>query len=226
VAAAGIHKTCNDLRLLANLGEIREPIEKSQIGSSAMAYKRNPMRCERATGLARFVISMTQNAYDTAATQWLERTLDDSSNRRLSLPESFMALDGALDIMGNVTDGLVVIEGMTKSNLDRELPFLASEDLMLAATRAGADRQDAHEVVRRHARDVAQQMESGTGGNDLLDRLQADPLFAGVELDGFSSAERFVGRAPEQVDQFIEATVAPIRARYAGKLGTTADLSV
>ena len=226
VAAAGIHKTCNDLRLLANLGEIREPIEKSQIGSSAMAYKRNPMRCERATGLARFVISMTQNAYDTAATQWLERTLDDSSNRRLSLPESFMALDGALDIMGNVTEGLVVIEGITKSNLDRELPFLASEDLMLAATRAGADRQDAHEVVRRHARDVAQQMESGAGGNDLLDRLQADPLFAGVELGGFSSAERFVGRAPEQVDQFIEATVAPIRARYAGKLGTTADLSV
>lgn len=226
VAASAIHKTCNDLRLLANLGEIREPIEKSQIGSSAMAYKRNPMRCERATGLARFVISMTQNAYDTAATQWLERTLDDSSNRRLSLPESFMAMDGALDIMGNVTDGLVVIEGIIGANLDRELPFLASEDLMLAATRAGADRQEAHEVVRTHSREVARQIEAGAGGNDLLERLQQEPLFAGVELGAFMSAERFTGRAPEQVDHFIETVVTPIRSRYAGKLGATAELSV
>jgi adenylosuccinate lyase len=120
----------------------------------------------------------------------------------------------------------VVIGGVIKLNLDRELPFLASEDLMLAATRAGADRQEAHEVVRRHSRDVAEQMDSGAGGNDLLDRLQADPLFAGVELAAFTSAERFVGRAPEQVDQFIESTIAPIRARYAGKLGTTAELDV
>ncbi|MCH2144597.1 MAG: adenylosuccinate lyase [Phycisphaerales bacterium] len=226
LVAAGIHKTCNDLRLLANLGEIREPIESKQIGSSAMAYKRNPMRCERATGLSRFVMSMMQNAYDTAATQWMERTLDDSSNRRLSLPESFLALDGALDIMGNVTSGLVVLEGTIKANLDRELPFLATEDLMLAASRAGADRQEAHEVVRRHARDVVERMASGSVENDLLARLQKDPLFEGVELASFEDASRFIGRAPEQVDAFIEDVVAPIRARFAGKLPSSAELTV
>jgi adenylosuccinate lyase len=226
LTATAVHKTCNDLRLLANLGEIREPIESNQIGSSAMAYKRNPMRCERATGLSRFVMSMSQNAFDTAATQWMERTLDDSSNRRLSLPESFLALDGALDIMGNVTNGLVVLEGPIKANLDRELPFLASEDLMLAATRAGADRQEVHEVVRRHSRVVAEQMAEGTGGNDLIARLQDEALFAGVELDTFEDAERFVGRAPEQVDAFLDSVIAPIRARYVGKLPKSAELAV
>lgn len=226
IAATAVHKTCNDLRLLANLGEIREPIESNQIGSSAMAYKRNPMRCERATGLARFVISMTQNAFDTAATQWLERTLDDSSNRRLTLPESFLALDCALDIMGNVTAGLEVHEVTIQANLARELPFLASEDLMLAATRAGADRQQAHEVVRKHAREVAEQLAAGAGSNDLLARLQDEPLFKDVQLASFESAERFTGRAPEQVDRFIETVLTPIRRRYDAKLPNSIELSV
>ena len=226
VVAAGIHKTCNDIRLLANLREIEEPIEESQIGSSAMAYKRNPMRCERATGLARFVMSLSQNALDTASTQWLERTLDDSSNRRLSLPESFLALDGALDIMANVTKGLVVNEVHVTANLGRELPFMASEDLLLAAARAGGDRQELHEVIRRHARDVAEELAGGATRNDLLDRLRREPLFEGVEIEAFEDASRFVGRAPEQVVRFIEAVVAPIRSQYRQKLPVSPELSV
>ena len=224
--ATAIHKTCNDIRLLANLRELQEPIEKSQIGSSAMAYKRNPMRCERATGLSRFVISLWQNGVDTAATQWLERTLDDSSNRRMSLPESFLALDNALDIMGNVTDGIVVNEAIITANLARELPFMATEDLMLAAARAGADRQEAHEVIRTVSREVAAELAGGSMKNDLLERLAREPLFAAVPLSEFEDASRFVGRAPEQVDGFIQAVVAPIRARYRAAFPQKAELSV
>jgi len=226
IVAAGIHKTCNDIRLLANLREMQEPIAKSQVGSSAMAYKRNPMRCERASGLSRFVMSLSHNALDTAATQWMERTLDDSSNRRLSLPESFLALDGALDIMGNVTNGLVVNEAQVRVNLQRELPFLASEDLMLAAARAGGDRQELHEVVRKHSREVAEAMADGESRNDLFDRLRKEPLFAAIAIDDFEDAGRLVGRAPEQVDRFIEAVVTPIRRAYGQKLPKSAELSV
>ncbi|HAW96108.1 MAG TPA: adenylosuccinate lyase, partial [Phycisphaerales bacterium] len=226
LTATAIHKTCNDIRLLANLRELQEPIETSQIGSSAMAYKRNPMRCERATGLSRFVISLWQNGVDTAATQWLERTLDDSSNRRMSLPESFLALDNALDIMGNVTDGIVVNEAIVTANLARELPFMATEDLMLAAARAGADRQEAHEVIRTISREVAAELAEGSMQNDLLERLAGDPLFAEVELSAFEDASRFVGRAPEQVDAFIHEVVHPIRAKYRASFPQKAELSV
>ena len=226
LTATAIHKTCNDIRLLANLRELQEPIEKSQIGSSAMAYKRNPMRCERATGLSRFVISLWQNGVDTAATQWLERTLDDSSNRRMSLPESFLALDNALDIMGNVTDGIVVNEAIVTANLARELPFMATEDLMLAAARAGADRQEAHEVIRTVSREVAAELAGGSMKNDLLERLAGEPLFAAVSLSEFEDASRFVGRAPEQVDGFIQAVVTPIRERYRASFPQKAELSV
>lgn len=226
IVAAGIHKTCNDIRLLANLREIQEPIESSQVGSSAMAYKRNPMRCERASGLARFVMSLSHNALDTAATQWLERTLDDSSNRRLSLPETFLALDGALDIMGNVTNGLVVNEAMVCANLKRDLPFLASEDLMLAATRTGQDRQELHEVVRRHSREVAAHLAEGNTDNDLFERLSKEPMFADVEVEAFEDASRLVGRAPEQADRFVETIVTPIRMRYREKLPNSPELSV
>ena len=226
LTATAIHKTCNDIRLLANLRELQEPIEKSQIGSSAMAYKRNPMRCERATGLSRFVISLWQNGVDTAATQWLERTLDDSSNRRMSLPESFLALDNALDIMGNVTDGIVVNEAIVNANLARELPFMATEDLMLAAARAGADRQEAHEVIRTVSREVAAELAQGALHNDLLERLAKEPLFAEVSLSEFEEASRFVGRAPEQVDGFIKEVVEPIRAKYRSSFPQKAELSV
>lgn len=226
ICAVAVHKTCNDLRLLANLREIQEPIEPSQIGSSAMAYKRNPMRCERATGLARFVMSLSQNAFETAATQWLERTLDDSANRRLSLPESFLALDGALEIMLNVTDGLVVNDAMIRANLDRELPFLATEDIMLAAARAGADRQDAHELIRIHSNTVATALAKGSPHNDLIERLQGEELFAGVEFQALLAPERFTGRAEEQVELFNKEVVEPIRKRFTGKLPEATALKV
>ncbi|MBL9141629.1 MAG: adenylosuccinate lyase [Phycisphaerae bacterium] len=226
IAAAAIHKCCNDVRLLANLKELEEPFEKDQIGSSAMAYKRNPMRCERATGLARFVMNLQHNALDTAATQWLERTLDDSSNRRLTLPEAFLALDGALDIMANVLGGLVVYPAKVKAHLMAELPFMASEDLLLAAARRGADRQEAHEVIRRHSQAAAHAVKSEGKANDLLDRLRQEPIFAGLDLNAALDPAKFIGRAPHQVDQFVRDVVGPIRAAYAASLKAEPTLRV
>ncbi|MFO0828248.1 MAG: adenylosuccinate lyase [Phycisphaerales bacterium] len=226
VAACAVHKTCNDLRLLANLKEVEEPFEEEQIGSSAMPYKRNPMRCERATGLARFVISIAQNAYDTAATQWLERTLDDSANRRLSLPESFLALDGALDVMANVCGGLVVNERMVAAHLDAELPFMLSEDLMLAAVRAGADRQEAHERIRVHSLAAGHAVKREGKPNDLLDRLAGDPFFAKVDVRAVCDAGGATGRSAEHVDRFTRDVVDPIRRRYGEALKDDAELRV
>ena len=226
VAAAAIHKCCNDLRLLANLKEVEEPFEKDQIGSSAMAYKRNPMRCERATGLARFVMNLSGNALDTAATQWFERTLDDSANRRLSLPEAFLALDGALDIMANVLGGLVVHQATVRAHLDAELPFMASEDILLAATKRGADRQEAHEVIRRHSQAAAHAVKSEGKPNDLLARLRTEPMFAGMDLETLLDASAYIGRAPAQVDAFIANVVEPVRARYRQALGEEPSLRV
>jgi len=213
VTAAAIHKCCNDLRLLANLREIEEPFGRDQIGSSAMAYKRNPMRCERATGLARFVMTMAQSPLATASTQWMERTLDDSSNRRLSLPEPFLALDGALDLMRDVVGGLVVNERVIAANLRSELPFLATENLLMAAVRAGADRQDAHEVIRRHSMAAAARVKEGES-NDLVDRLAAEPIFTGIDLGATLDPANFIGRAAEQVDRFVKNVVEPIGARW------------
>ena len=215
VTAAALHRLCTDLRLLANRKEIEEPFERSQIGSSAMPYKRNPMRCERATGLSRFVMNLPPNALQTAANQWMERTLDDSANRRLVLPEAFLALDGALDIMHNVCGGLVVYEATIRANLMAELPFMASENLMMAAVTRGADRQAAHEVIRAHAQQAAERVKRDGAKNDLLDRLRGEAMFDGVDLDAVMDPSAYIGRAPEQVDGFIREVVAPIRARYA-----------
>ena len=221
--ASVIHKVCNDVRLLCNRKELDEPFADAQIGSSAMPYKRNPMRCERATGLARFVMNLAPNALDTAATQWLERTLDDSANRRLSLPESFLALDGCLDLLHNVAGGLVVHGATVRANLLAELPFLATENLMMAAVRLGRDRQEVHEAIRRHAQAAGARVKDEGQPNDLLDRLRDEPLLAGVDLDAGLDPARYVGLAPRQVDVFLETIAGPIRARYAGRLAPPSE---
>ncbi len=223
LAAAAIHKWATDVRLLAGFGELAEPIEPDQVGSSAMAYKRNPMRCERACGLARFVMGLPATALQTAATQWLERSLDDSSVRRLMIPEAFLALDGALDLAANVADGLEAIESAIAARLEQELPFLATETLLMAAVSRGADRQEAHEVIRQHSRDVQAAMREG-GPCDLLERLAKEPMFDG--LLGSIDAVDFAGRSAEQVDRFLAEIVEPIRSRYAGRLGDRPHLRV
>ncbi|MBC22370.1 MAG: adenylosuccinate lyase [Phycisphaerae bacterium] len=225
ITAAAIHKMCNDLRLLSNRREIEEPFEQDQIGSSAMAYKRNPMRCERATGLSRFVMSLVQNPLDTAATQWFERTLDDSSNRRLSLPESMLALDGALDIMINVTSGLVVYPKVIQQHLAAELPFMATENILMEAAKLGVDRQEGHEAIRQHSHEAATRIKSGLD-NDLVERLKSDPLFKDVPIDELMDPASHVGLAAEQVDQFTLDVVEPIRLRYKGQLDDQEELNV
>ncbi|MBC8203002.1 MAG: adenylosuccinate lyase [Planctomycetes bacterium] len=224
--AATAHKFATDLRLLANRGELEEPFEKKQIGSSAMAYKRNPMRCERICALARFVMNMPPNALQTAAVQWMERTLDDSANRRLVLPEAFLALDGMLDVLNNVARGLIVHEARVAKNLQQEMPFLATERLMMEAVAAGSDRQDAHEVVRGHAIDVARKIKEEGAENDLLERLAQEPMFASLDLSCMTDPIAFVGRAPAQVDQFIATVVDPIRANYNAKKPESVELRV
>ncbi|MGP1309717.1 MAG: adenylosuccinate lyase [Phycisphaerales bacterium] len=225
--AAVIHKICNDVRLMASRKELDEPFGESQIGSSAMPYKRNPMRCERATALSRFVINMAGNAHDTAATQWLERTLDDSANRRLSLAESFLAIDGALDLMHNVGAGFDVHEATIRANLMAELPFMATENLMMEAVNAhGRDRQEVHEAIRRHAQAAGARVKNEGKPNDLIDRLRAEPLLQGVDLDAALDPSLYVGLAPEQVDDFLTRCVAPIRARYEGRLAPPPEPNV
>ncbi|MEM6458907.1 MAG: adenylosuccinate lyase [Planctomycetota bacterium] len=226
--AASAQKCATDIRLLANRKELEEPFEQNQIGSSAMAYKRNPMRSERICGLAKFVIGLTQVPFTTAAEQWFERTLDDSSVRRLSLPEPFLALDGVLDLLVNVAAGLVVYEKTITNNLAAELPFMATENLLMAAVEAGGDRQELHEVIRGHSQAAAQRVKAEGLPNDLLDRLRDDPHFRGrgVDLDAVLDPTSFVGRAPEQVDAFVAEVVEPIRQRYADRLTHDPSLSV
>jgi len=226
VAAAAAHKCATDIRLLSNRKEIEEPFGKHQVGSSAMAYKRNPMRCERICGMARFVMSLAQNPLNTAALQWFERTLDDSSNRRLVLPEAFLALDGVLEIMHNVASGLVVYEKTIRANLMAELPFMATENILMAAVQQGADRQEAHELIRQHSQAAAHAVKSEGLPNDLLQRLRGEPMFADIDLDAVLNPMAYVGRAPEQVDRFIADIVEPIRREYADALGDAAELKV
>jgi adenylosuccinate lyase len=224
--AASVHKFCNDIRLLAGMKQIEEPFEEEQVGSSAMAYKRNPMRCERATGLARFAISLVQSPLQTAAEQWFERTLDDSSNKRLSLPEIFLTIDGCLQIVNNVSRGLVVYPKTIAAAVSAELPFMATEEILMAAVRAGGDRQKLHETIRRHSQAAAARVKQEGAANDLLDRLSREPEFSKINLDNVLNPSQFVGRAPVQVEQFVKEVVEPIRKRYAKQLGNRSELKV
>ncbi|MDZ4783741.1 MAG: adenylosuccinate lyase [Planctomycetia bacterium] len=224
--AQSAHKATNDLRLLQSRKEIEEPFEQEQIGSSAMAYKRNPMRSERIAGLSRFVISLESSAAQTAATQWLERTLDDSANRRLTLPQAFLATDALLTLYQNVASGFVVYPKVIEKHLREELPFMATENILMAAVAAGGDRQDLHERIRRHSLAAAAVVKQQGGENDLLERLRTDAAFALVNFDDTIDPLRFVGRAPEQVDEFLAEIVAPILKRYAQRTKTSAELRV
>ena len=224
--AQSAHKMATDLRLLAHRKEVEEPLEEEQIGSSAMAYKRNPMRSERVCSLARFVVSLETAAAVTAATQWLERTLDDSAARRLVLPQAFLAIDAVLILYQNVAEGLAVYPQVIARNLEAELPFMATENILMAAVAAGGDRQELHERIRRHSQAAAAMVKQQGAPNDLLERLAADPAFAQVDLDAALDPAKFVGRAPEQVDEFLAEVIAPIRAKYGGVSGPSAEVHV
>lgn len=217
------HKFGSDLRLLQAWKEIEEPKEDKQIGSSAMAYKRNPMRAERMCALSRFAISLADNGDQTAAVQWMERTLDDSANRRLSLPQSFLAIDAVLILYRNIAEGFVVYPKVVERRLAEELPFMATEEILMAGVQAGGDRQDLHERVRVHSVEAARQVKELGLQNDLLQRLQTDPGFAKVDLTGALDASRFIGRSPEQVDEFVAEVVEPIRQRYPELLSGAAE---
>ncbi|MBN2511334.1 MAG: adenylosuccinate lyase [Sedimentisphaerales bacterium] len=224
--AQSAHKMCNDIRLLANLKELEEPFEKSQIGSSAMAYKRNPMRCERVTGLSRLVLSLATSPAMTASEQWLERTLDDSSNRRVTLAEAFLATDGILEILINIASGLVVYPKVIAAHVMAELPFMATEEILMEGVKAGGNRQDLHERIRVHSHDAAAQVKMHGKENDLIARLQADPAFAKVNLRAALDPKRYIGRAPQQVDEFLAAAVAPVRRKYKQQLNKKVELKV
>jgi adenylosuccinate lyase len=224
--AQSAHKLCNDLRLLANLKEMEEPFEKSQVGSSAMAYKRNPMRCERVTGLGRFVLSLASSPPMTAGEQWFERTLDDSSNRRIVIPEAFLAVDGILEILINVVDGLVVYPKVIAAHVAAELPFMATEDILMNAVKAGGNRQDVHEKIRQHSQAAAMQVKQLGRKNDLIERLKSDPALAMLDFEKVLNPRSCVGRAPQQVDEFIAEIVTPIRRKYRRELNRKVELKV
>jgi adenylosuccinate lyase len=224
--AASVHRFCNDVRLLAGMKQLEEPFEEEQVGSSAMAYKRNPMRCERATGLARFIISLASSPLQTAAEQWFERTLDDSSNKRLSIPEAFLALDGCLQIVINVARGLVVYPKTIDAAVASELPFMATEEILMAGVRGGGDRQALHESIRRHSLAAAEQVKMHGKSNDLIERLKSDSAFAKVNLAAVLDPKQFVGRAPQQTEAFVREVVEPIRQRYGKVIGQSVTLKV
>jgi len=224
--AQSAHKMCNDIRLLANLKEIEEPFEKSQIGSSAMAYKRNPMRCERITALSRLVLSLASNPAMTASEQWLERTLDDSANRRVAVPEAFLAVDGILQILINVLDGLVVYPKVIAARVAAELPFMASENILMAVVKAGGNRQELHEKIRLHSQAAAAQVKKFGRPNDLINRLKADVAFSKIDFEKVLDQKKYVGRAPQQVDEFIRGTVTPLCRKYRKELNRNVELNV
>ncbi|MCI8559502.1 MAG: adenylosuccinate lyase [Lachnospiraceae bacterium] len=226
--AASAHKMSNDIRLLQHLKEVEEPFEKSQIGSSAMAYKRNPMRSERIASLARYVMADALNPAITSATQWFERTLDDSANKRLSVPEGFLAVDGILDLCLNVVDGLVVYPKVIEKRLMSELPFMATENIMMDAVKAGGDRQELHERIRELSMEAGKNVKVNGGENNLLELIAADPAFnlSLEDLKKTMEPARYVGRAKEQVDAFLGQVVQPILDEYNELLGVKAEINV
>ena len=224
--AESAHRFGSDLRLLAHEREVEEPFEAEQIGSSAMAYKRNPMRAERMCSIARFAMALPAAASQTAATQWLERTLDDSAVRRMVLPQAFLAVDALLTLYLNVVPGLVVNAPVIARHVASELPFMATENLMMAAVQQGGDRQDLHEAIRTHSLAAAARIKQGDGLNDLTDRIAADLHFQGIDLTKVLDPRQFVGRSPEQVDAFLSQEIEPIRRRYPEKLGQRRDVHV
>ena len=226
--AASAHKMSNDIRLLQHLKEVEEPFEKSQIGSSAMAYKRNPMRSERIASLSRYVMVDALNPAITSATQWFERTLYDSANKRLSIPEGFLAIDGILDLCLNVVDGLVVYPKVIEKHMMAELPFMATENIMMDAVKAGGDRQELHERIRELSMEAGRTVKVEGKDNDLLERIAADPAFNLTieELRKSMEPSRYVGRAKEQTVTFIEKTVQPVLDAHKDMLGMTAEINV
>ena len=226
--AASAHKMSNDIRLLQHLKEVEEPFEKSQIGSSAMAYKRNPMRSERIASLSRYVMVDALNPAITSATQWFERTLDDSANKRLSIPEGFLAIDGILDLCLNVVDGLVVYPKVIEKHMMAELPFMATENIMMDAVKAGGDRQELHERIRELSMEAGRTVKVEGKDKDLLERIAADPAFNLTieELQKSMEPSRYVGRAKEQTTAFITKTVQPVLDAHKEMLGMTAEINV
>lgn len=223
--AQSAYKMAGDIRLLANLKEVEEPFEKSQVGSSAMAYKRNPMRSERVCSLARYLMNLPLNCAQTHSVQWFERTLDDSANRRITLPEAFLAADVILSLLANITDGIQVYPKVIHSRIMAELPFMATENIIMEAVKAGGDRQDIHEAIRVHSQAAARVVKAEGGSNDLIARLKGDPLFANVagKLDAILKPESFTGRASQQVSDYLENVVNPALERLAGKIAAETE---
>jgi adenylosuccinate lyase len=220
------HKFGTDLRLLAHRQELDEPFEAQQVGSSAMPYKRNPMRAERMCSLARFISTLTVSAAQTAATQWLERTLDDSANRRLTLPQAFLGTDAVLRLALNITKGLAVNTEVIARNVDHVFPYMATENVLMAAVAQGGDRQRLHERIRQHSHAVTQQLKCGAAKNDLLDRLRADPAFSEVDFAGTLQIADFVGRAPQQVEEFLQQEIEPIRRHFSHLLEQNGEVTI
>ena len=221
-------KFSNDIRLLQHLKEVEEPFEKGQIGSSAMAYKRNPMRSERIASLARYVIADAVNPAMTMAAQWFERTLDDSANKRISVPEAFLAVDGILNLYNNVADGLVVYPKVIEQHMLRELPFMATENIMMDAVKRGGNRQELHERIRIHSMEAAKVVKEQGGENDLLARIAGDPMFGVTleELHDIVKPEKYVGRAPAQTTEFLTEVVAPVLEKYKDVAEEKAEITV
>lgn len=223
IAQSG-YKFSNDLRILQNMKEIEEPFEKNQIGSSAMAYKRNPMRSERLGSLARYVVSLPLNTALTASTQWLERTLDDSANRRIVMAQAFMGVDAILELYLNIVDGMVVYKKIIEKHIKAELPFMATENILMECVKNGGDRQELHEIIRKHSMLAAEQVKVYGKDNDLIKRIKADEHFAVIKdsIDAILKPKNFIGRAPAQVNEFL-ASIKPLLKKYSGKLTENSD---